>query len=120
MIYQSIKDATGEQQSSSAAHVKLLLKLAIQAVRVTSNVDQGAVDRIWNAQELDKLLSDVKASDDLGSSPAIQSLSQQLAAKLVTGHENTRKKIKAENKKRKVQDEVAQESKKRAKKAKSP
>lgn len=122
MIYQSIKDATMEQKNSSVTHVKLLLKVAIQAARATSNVDQNAVSRIWNPPELEKLLSDVKASETLGSSSAIQNLMQQLAAKFATSHELTGKETKAESKKRKLGDggTIIQENRKRSKKTQKP
>jgi DNA polymerase phi len=73
------------EHSMSAAQVKELLKIALQAVRLTRKIARptDSVSSCWDAAEFDRIKMELASSERFKGSPAIQASAKQLSSLLL-------------------------------------
>lgn len=113
--YDSLRSACTGRHPLTVAQAKNVVKMALQAMRITARVDSTALSRIWEPQQMNSILVEVQASQKLTKGGGLMVLIRQMARRLGIEQQNG---AVSKTKKRKATDDGAKsdKSKKKAKK----
>lgn len=114
--YDCLLSACNGKHPLTVAQAKNVVKMALQAMRITARVDSSAMERVWDPQQMNVILVEVQASQKLTKGGGLMVLIRQMARRLGIEQQNgTTQKAK----KRKASDEVAKSDKSRKKSKKN-
>lgn len=106
--YKSLFAAISGQRLLSVAQAKNVVKNALQAIRITSQVDASSTPRIWDTVQFERLFAALSGFPKLSKGGGLMALMQQMARKLGVEKVDHRGNATIKERKRKKREEREQ------------
>jgi hypothetical protein len=116
--YTSIHNAATGEHPLTVAQVKTIVKMALQAIRITSRVDSTSLGRIWDIKQCNSMLIEVQTSQTLSKDAGLLDLVGQMVTRLGPDGVKDEKGILPKAKKRKADGTEVEKSRKKVKRNK--
>jgi hypothetical protein len=116
--YNSIHNAATGEHPLTVTQVKNIVKMALQAMRITSRVDSTSLGRAWDIKQCNFMLSEVQTSQTLSKDAGLLVLVRQMVARLEPDGVKDEKGTVPKAKKRKADGTEVEKSRKKVKRNK--
>jgi hypothetical protein len=80
--HNSIHNASNGEHPLTVAQAKNLVKMALQAMRITARVDPTSLERVWDIKQCNSMLTEVQTSQTLSKDAGLIALVRQMLARL--------------------------------------
>jgi hypothetical protein len=118
--YNSMHNASNGEHPLTVSQAKNIVKMALQAIRITARVDSTSLKRIWDIKQCNSMLTEVQTSQTLSKDVGLIALVRQVIARVGAdgGKEGGEKATRSKDKKRKADGTEVEKSRKKLKKNK--